>query len=368
MDDLTERLLKWADGKTAGPSKVQLNLTNRCNLKCRFCWLRDFDSSEVNYDELDTAKYFEIVEGAAAMGARSIEITGGGEPAFRKDLLDIMKEVKRRGLYGELITNGTMLADGAIQEIVAIRWDKIVFSLDGPDAETNDYLRGVPGSFEKTTHAIRTLAAAKSEAGKDVPETCIHLVLCNRNHDKIERMFRLAHELGCNNLFIEPVVILAPNTGAGTDLLIKDENTANLLLDMEKARNFAREYHFKTNLDQLRLELVDSVNRMGEIIMEKSKKDVAASGRRLISVPCYSPWYQMIVRPWGVVGPCCMFDNAGDNVKDSSLKKIWFGENFGKVRQKLESGLLPEFCSKCNPSQVQENMKIRDELHRYEKR
>jgi len=360
--ETVERILSWMSGKRTGPIKLQLNPTNRCNIKCRFCWLRDFDLGGANYEEIEPQRYLEIIEEASKLGVKSIEITGGGEPLCRKDILDIMRKVKRRGIYGELITNGTLITVETVKEIINMRWDRVVFSLDAPDAETNDYLRGMGGAFEKTVDAINMLRSQK-EKKIDKPEICIHMVLCNKNYNKIVEMFEFVHNLGCNNLFIEPMVLLALETNAGRELMLKSEYKKQLFLEMERAKEAARRFHFKTNIDKLKLQSIEKINRMDEMIMEEAKSGKADVSEDFTSIPCYYPWYQMIIRPWGAVGSCCMFDNVGDNVKDKSLKEIWFGDHFNEIRNKLKEGILPNFCFKCNPSQVQENKKIREALN-----
>jgi hypothetical protein len=44
------------------------------------------------------------------------------------------------------------------------------------------------------------------------------------------------------------------------------------------------------------------------------------------------------------------------------LREIWFGEYFENARKSMLKRKLPKFCYKCNPSQVQENRKIREEI------
>ena len=364
MEEIKKRILTWMNEGKVGPARLQLNLTNRCNIKCRFCWLRDFDSTGANYDEIGPERYLEIIDEASDIGVKSVEITGGGEPLCREDILDIMKKVKENGLYGELITNGTLVTAELANEIVDMNWNKVVFSLDAPDADTNDHLRGMNGVFEKTVQTIKLLNSIKGEHKRDKPEICVHMVLCNKNHDKIAEMFEFVHELGCDNLFIEPIVLLALETGAGKDLMFKDEHKKQLLLEIEKAKDIARKHHFKTNLDKLKFQFIEKVNKMDETIMEEAGDVKIEAGKDFLSIPCYYPWYQMIIRPWGVAGPCCMFDNIGDDVKEKNLKEIWYGKHFEKIREKLRSGTLPDFCFKCNPGQVQENIKIRQVLRK----
>ena len=60
-NEIAKRILEWKNGEKIGPFEVQFNPTNRCNLKCKFCWLRDFDKSGANYEELSMKKYKEMI-------------------------------------------------------------------------------------------------------------------------------------------------------------------------------------------------------------------------------------------------------------------------------------------------------------------
>ena len=99
---------------------------------------------------------------------------------------------------------------------------------------------------------------------------------------------------------------------------------------------------------------------MKKLIIKEDKSD--NKHHALFSVPCYEPWYNMIIRPNGRVGPCCMFDFSGEYCHDKSLKEIWFGNYFNKVRESLLKKELPSYCSNCNPSQIVNNERIRKEL------
>jgi MoaA/NifB/PqqE/SkfB family radical SAM enzyme len=354
-EKIAEKILKWKKENT-GPFEVQFNPTNKCNLKCRFCWLRDFDDGGLNQEELSTSKYKEMIEDCSKMGVHTIEITGGGEPMMRKDIMVILETIKRKKIYGRLITNGTLLNEKKIRKLIEIGWDEIVFSLDAPDKKVNDYLRGK--SFEKIVEAIKRIQLEKIKAKKDKPEVNIHMVLCNKNFIFLPKMFEFAYELNCRNLLVEPIVLLATKTKAGKELLFRKKDKKALMESIKEAIKIAREHNFQTNVDKLEFELIKSTNKMKKIIVEEGKRGLWSS------LPCYQPFYRMIVRPWGVVGPCCMFDNVGENVKSKSLKEIWFGSYFEKIRENMIKRNLPDFCFKCNPSQVQENRKIREQIQK----
>jgi MoaA/NifB/PqqE/SkfB family radical SAM enzyme len=354
-EKIAKRILEWKARKP-GPFEVQFNPTNKCNLKCRFCWLRDFDDGNLNEEEIDTKKYKKMIKDCSKMRVHTIEITGGGEPMMRSDIINILKAIKREKIYGRLITNGTLLNEKKIKTLIEINWDEIVFSLDAPEKKVNDYLRGE--SFERVVESIKRIQLEKIKAKKEKPEVNIHMVLCNKNFMLLPKMFEFAYELNCRNLLVEPIVLLATRTKAGKELLFRKKDKKALMESIRKATKIARKHNFQTNVDKLEFELIKNTGKMKKIIEEEGK------GSLWSSLLCYQPFYRMIVRPWGVVGPCCMFDNAGENVKDKSLREIWLGSYFEKMRKSMMKKDLPDFCLKCNPSQVQENRKIRDQIQK----
>ena len=218
----------------------------------------------------------------------------------------------------------------------------------------NDYLRG-KGSFEKSIKTIKTLQIMKNDSNSEKPKLSIHMVLCNKNIHLLPKMFEFIYSFGCKNLLVEPIVLLAEKTGAGKDLLIEKKHEKQLLKNLMKAKEIAYKCNFETNVDKLEMRFIENINKMKEVIKNEGIK------KNILSIPCYQPWYSMIIRPWGIVGPCCMFD-GNENVLEKSLGEIWFGEYFESMREMLKNNELPGFCSKCNPSHVIENRKIRVEL------
>jgi MoaA/NifB/PqqE/SkfB family radical SAM enzyme len=295
-----------------------------------------------------------MIEDCSKLGVHTIEITGGGEPMMRRDLMKILEKIKSKKIYGRLISNGTLFDEKKIKRLIKIGWDEIVFSLDAPEKEVNDYLRGE--SFEKVVTTIKKLQLEKMKTKREKPYLNIHMVLCNKNFKLLPKMFEFAYELNCRNLLVEPIVLLATKTKAGKELLFREKDRKALIKSIRKASEIAREHNFQTNVDKLEFELIESTGKMKKIIEKEGK------GSLWSSLPCYQPFYRMIVRPWGVVGPCCMFDNIGENVKNKSLKEIWYGEYFEKIRKSIMERKFSKYCSICNAGQVFENRRIRREL------
>lgn len=347
---VVNRIRKWKNGGSPGPYKIQLNPTNRCNLECRFCWQRTGD--EIDYSEVKDERYLNLIDEAKSLGTQEIEITGGGEPLMRKSIvLQLIEKIKSKGMEGKLITNGTDFKKEDLQKVVNCGWDEVVFSVDGLE-ETHEYLRQVDGCFGETVSSMKKLESLRD--GK--PKVTLHMVLCKENYDELVETVKLAKECGCDNFFVEPVVTLAFDTGMGKDLKMTEEEIEKAVENAESAKREAENKGLNHNLGDLREELISRTNEMDEVV----KKDASeAEMEGIKGAACYEPWYNMIIRPEGDVGPCCMFDNQGPKIQENSLEEVWFGKYFNEIRERMVNHEMLSFCSKCNPSQVSDNREIR---------
>ena len=115
---------------------VRISITDRCNLRCRYCM------PEAGVEQLrcqDILSYEEIIRAAeilAALGVHKIKITGG-EPLVRRQAPELIKRLKAvEGIEQvTLTTNGVLLSEQA-EELLAAGVDGINISLDTLDAET----------------------------------------------------------------------------------------------------------------------------------------------------------------------------------------------------------------------------------------
>jgi len=113
------------------PLFVSWELTNRCNLKCRYC-----DVWKLNSEELPTDTVLSMVDELKNLGTKFISFTGG-EPLLRKDIDEILSHCKTNGLYASLNSNGFELKD---KPQTVKKFDFVIMSLDGQEA-IHDYIR-----------------------------------------------------------------------------------------------------------------------------------------------------------------------------------------------------------------------------------
>jgi MoaA/NifB/PqqE/SkfB family radical SAM enzyme len=148
MERIISRLIKWSKGEKAPPHKVLVYPTNKCNLKCPFCFqrLNPYDVSK----DLPKERWIEITRELCEMGVDIIQISGGGEPMMVPETtLKMMEIIKEYGVTGRLVNNGTLWKEEYVKKVVEMNWDNVIFSVDGATPEVNDKSRGVKGSFSK---------------------------------------------------------------------------------------------------------------------------------------------------------------------------------------------------------------------------
>ena len=136
------------------PVFMYLHLTNRCNLRCSYCYANvnnRFDDSSVK--DLSTDEWKKLIDDSCVMGARYFHLYGG-EPLIRKDIDDLIDHCLAKGLFVEILTNGHFVPN-KIETLKKIQ--SVCISLDG-DKKTNDRVRG-DGNFDAVEKAVHTCVA-----------------------------------------------------------------------------------------------------------------------------------------------------------------------------------------------------------------
>ena len=145
--------------------------TLRCNLKCRHC------GSDCKVDDKRTDMPLEdfipvLDEIKQKTNHPLLVITPGGEPLIRKDIFECGKEIKKRGFYWGMVTNGTFLSEDTFKKLLKVGLDSLSISLDGLHDEHN-WMRQSSSSYDNAINAIDIVAKTPSNLTWDVI-TCIN--------------------------------------------------------------------------------------------------------------------------------------------------------------------------------------------------
>ena len=174
--------------------EIQWEVTNKCNLQCKHCLTL---SGKPRPNELTTKEEMMALLEFHSIGATNIYFTGG-EPFSRSDFLALLQKTASLGLHIDVITNATML-DRKILKVIKDLDVKLGISLDGPDALTNDAIRG-QGTFEKI---IKTLQWCQNIG---VPVQ-LYVVVVSSNIDQLEVLGGLAKKYGCTGIHFNEVTL-----------------------------------------------------------------------------------------------------------------------------------------------------------------
>jgi MoaA/NifB/PqqE/SkfB family radical SAM enzyme len=360
--EVIERLIKWSKGKKAPPHKVLIYPTNKCNLKCPFCFLR-LNPYDVSKD-MPKEKWLEVTKELCEMGVNVLQISGGGEPLMVPETtLAMMKIIKNYGITGRLVNNGTLWKEEYIKEVIEIGWDHVIFSVDGPDAKTQDKSRGVNGVFEKNIKAILTFKKYKRLLASEKPVLEFSTVLTNINYKRLGGIIKLASRLNVENITFEPVFVTNPNV---IKLKLNERQREWLMKEIPRLKKLANSLNISTNLDSLLK--IKEIEKTGEL-KEKIIKEIKIEKNKFLSLPCYEPWLWPKIEADGRVGPCSSiflsnFYGKEINVKNKSFKEMWYGWEFENFRKMIIEGRLLDACSNCVSTHIPTNKAIREELRK----
>jgi MoaA/NifB/PqqE/SkfB family radical SAM enzyme len=152
---------------------AMVNITNRCTLRCKHCFIYREGNPNDPDNEMDTDTM--IGKLSELQGRHGIEtmLWMGGEPLLRPDVL-------REG--AELFERNTVTTNGTI-DLIDLPRSTYVVSLDGPP-ELNDTIRG-KGAFTKV---MKTLSRVPEDFGPTVMCQC---VVTKTNEDGLEELVEL---------------------------------------------------------------------------------------------------------------------------------------------------------------------------------
>lgn len=136
----------------SAPVRVYFELTEKCNLTCRHCFVSSSPSSKIG---MSSSVIFSLLENMKDAGVINIRFTGG-EPTIREDWYDILSYTKSLGFVSSLSSNGVYEdVDKTVSQIESLGLEQVTISIDGLE-KTHDWLRG-KGTFKSIIYTLEKL-------------------------------------------------------------------------------------------------------------------------------------------------------------------------------------------------------------------
>ncbi|MBI3894343.1 MAG: radical SAM protein [Acidobacteria bacterium] len=302
---------------------AQLNLTWKCNLKCKHCYVGNnmLLAPPLAFDE-----WVCIIQELKNLNVPRIAFLGG-EPILFKYFFDLSQVARDQGFKILTSTNGTQIDRQTARSIKQAGYTEVDVSLDGGLPSTHEALRGY-GTFRKTLQGIRFLL---EESLSVKTATVLH----KSNFREVLEIAKIAEQMGVEHCFFNNLV---PG-GHGADLWRSERlDTAEL----EEVKRVV----FRWN----------QLHEQPRLFMELHF-DYKILDRKLLTVPssyagCKAGRREILIRPDGYVAPCPLFLTnpvvLKSNVRDMSILDIWSKDSaILQFRRANDEANLKGKCSNC---------------------
>ncbi len=300
-----------------GPVLVAITPSWQCNARCVMC---DYPERADKKKELSTAEIERIIDELKDLNTTEITFYGG-EPLLRQDIFHLIDYASRKGIIVHMPTNGILLSDmDFAKKLINSGIDTIAVSLDATTKEGYKKIRNVDG-FERTIWGIKNLVKLK-ETAKYPPDITIISTITKHNIDYAPELIKLAKSLGVDGISIFPAQAVET-----------------------KQNKFDEDY--KSRLKEMLIYLIKE-RKSGNEIIDDSLDYLNYTLKRLDSkvkrAKCFAPYTDLLIDPFGNIYPCVAFlglNKPFANIRDKSIRKVWFSKEMQEYRNKLEK------CEAC---------------------
>ncbi len=300
-----DRVDAWLRGERIAPITIDCALTRRCTYRCNFCYsqLQANDEKRMTKDVI-----MRFLDDAAEIGVKGISFVSDGESTCSPHLYDAIIRGKSNGMDMALGTNGYLLKDEKLREILPCL---TYLRFNASAGEPLRYAE-IMGCKEKCFHKICSTMkeAVKIKREENLSVTIgLQMVLMPQLSDQIIPFTKLGRELGVDYAVIKHC---------------SDDEEGRIGID------YSKYYELTDTLTQ-----AESYSTNEYTVKAKWSK-ILSGGKRNYS-RCYGPPFIMQFSGSGLVAPCGMFFNNKykkyhiGNIVDTSFKEIWQSERYWEV-------------------------------------
>lgn len=167
------------------PIKATFELTARCNLSCKMCYIHlDKQQQEKAGEELTTEQWIQMGRQAAEAGTLYLLLTGG-EVLIRSDFADIYTELCKMGFLITIYTNATLIDDKIQKLFEKYPPFEIGITLYGASGETYEKVCGNRRAFEQAIDGLNRLKNVKTQLE-------IRTTFIKENEGEMKELYELA--------------------------------------------------------------------------------------------------------------------------------------------------------------------------------
>jgi len=288
---------------------VIVELTNACNLRCKFCPTWQNMKREKGFMSFDNFK--KIIDSDGKI-IKNIDLNFAGEPTLNKDVFKMVKYATAKGITVLISTNTTTLQDFSMTEVFDSGLNNLVVCLDGTTKEVYvQHRQG--GDFDLVLENIKKICQEKKNRKAKLPWITLQFVVTKSNESQIAEVIKLAQDLGVDSLNLKTLSL-------------------GSFFELDKKLELAKEY-LPENKEYSRFDIKD------DKLFLKSK-------------PKYCSWLRQTVVFWNGDVTLCCYDYNGDLIvgnvfKDGGLEKVLKNKKYKKYRKQAIKRQF-DLCQNCN--------------------
>lgn len=338
------QLLQFSDSNRP---LVVWNVTNRCNLRCKHCYI---NAEDHDYDrELSTAEAKIFIKDLAQMKV-PVLLFSGGEPIIREDIYELGAMAAELGLRPVISSNGTLITDRVAKTIKAAGFQYVGISLDGA-RDTHDNFRNHKGAFDMALKGIRTCKENGIKTG-------IRFTVNKYNQKDLPEILDIVEREGVPRFCMYHLVY----AGRGREMVQMDTS-------IEEKRDILEFISRKTIelYDRgVEVEILTTDNHADGIgLYNQIKKDNPEKASEIISLlrmhgGCSAGTKFANVDPQGNVHPCQFWqDYTVGNVRERPFSEIWTSDDSLMVKLREKEKHVTGKCGECDYKSLCSGCRIR---------
>jgi radical SAM protein with 4Fe4S-binding SPASM domain len=276
------------------------------------------------------------------LGTTEIFLIGEGEPFLHPDLFNFVASFKKAGLKVKVFTNGTLLDERRVEEIITSDLDGLTVTFWAVnEQEHEDCHPGVSTKFlEKRINGLELLRKAKQRKGQKHPFVNLQMPLNRYNYFNLDGRMALIRQTRCDSVSLG---FFRNWGGEFQNLALRQEDYQGFLRNLLKMKKELKAMGVRNNIDEYRSLLKLAPNYWDRI-------------------PCYVGWFQTYVTVDGTVIPCSHCYSQVGNLIDTPFKAIWNGTEMKKFRRhgiKLIRENSPlKYCDCPNCCRIKDNLRV----------
>lgn len=193
-----DRVEAWERGERISPIAIDMGATKGCNIKCVYCY---GNYQHMTGEQIKPEVLVQLFKDAPKIGIKSIALIGDGEPTLNKGIWEAMDVGKAGGLDIAISTNGVLLDESKIDNILRnCVWMR--FNLAAGSFRGYKKIHGTD-DFYKVLQNIETTVRLKRERGYSCDVGIQSVFVPGLMDEEVVKEARLAKKLGVDYFLIK---------------------------------------------------------------------------------------------------------------------------------------------------------------------